>query len=94
MRVKINYEAQLRIAAGISQEILDLPDGATLHNAICHAADSHGEPLTSRLLTSDRCVQLSILMFVNEQPVPPASMASCFLNEGDTILLYPPISGG
>ncbi|MEQ9409449.1 MAG: MoaD/ThiS family protein [Fuerstiella sp.] len=94
MKVTIQFEAQLRQAAGVSAKDLELPDGSSINDALRQAADSAAAELRSRLLTDSGELQSALLIFVNEQPVAAASVSEHLLHDGDILLLLPPISGG
>lgn len=94
MKIHVQFEAQLRQAAGLDQEETAVDDGCSLQQALQQLADSHGDALSSRLLTADRAVQPSVLIFVNSQAVSAAASESHVLQDGDEVLLCPPISGG
>lgn len=94
MNVTVKFEAQLRTAAGAGALSITTANSCSLLELLRQLALEHGETLRDRLLTVDGQPQPSVLLFVNEQPVPTASAATHRLNEDDSILLYPPISGG
>lgn len=94
MNITIHYEAQLRNVAGVGRETLILPDGGTLLELLRRAAEVHGSALQERLLDATGAPLPSVLLFVNDLPVTPDAAASRVLRTGDTVLLYPPISGG
>ncbi len=94
MQVTVNYEAQLRMAAGINTETLEVVDQYNLLELLRQVAAARGANLADRLLTADGQPQPGVLLFVNEQPIPAAAAATRTLEPDDVILLYPPISGG
>jgi len=94
MKVAIQFEAQLRQVAGTGNVDIDVPEGINLLSALKQIASSSNEGLRERLLTEEGELQASVLVFVNDQPVPSQSADVHGLNADDTILLLPPISGG
>ena len=94
MKVAIQFEAQLRQVAGTGNVDIDVPEGINLLSALKQIASSSNEGLRERLLTEEGELQASVLVFVNDQPVPSQSADVYGLNADDTILLLPPISGG
>lgn len=94
MKVTFQFEAQLRAVAGVGSRDVQVPEGTSLLAAMQQVSDEAGDVVRDRLLTTQRTVQLSLLVFVNEQPVTSAAAESCLLQSGDTILLLSPISGG
>lgn len=92
MKIDIEFEAQLREVAGQQRTTVELLDGQRLSHAI-QSATEESDALRNRLLTPNGDMQPSVLVFINDQPVSvPAE--DCTLNDGDTVLLLPPISGG
>lgn len=81
MRCTIRLFAQLAETAGTREVTLDVPDNATVSDAIDALA---------RQLTSIAPLRDPIAIAVNEEYVQPDYM----LEEGDTIALIPPVSGG
>ncbi len=94
MKVAIQFEAQLRQVAGAGNVDIDVPEGSNLLTALQLVASSSNDGLHDRLLTEEGALQASVLVFVNDQPVPSQSADFHVLSAGDTILLLPPISGG
>ena len=94
MQIQLQFEAQLRQAAGCDRQNLDLADSAVVLDAVQQAAESGSDSLRSRLLSSDGKLQAGILVFVNEHPVQASQVNTHLLQDGDVVLLLPPISGG
>ena len=53
MKVTLEYFGMLREAAGLNQEDLELPGGADGQALVQSAAERHGEPLRSLLLSAE-----------------------------------------
>lgn len=81
IKVHVNYFQALRKVAGLSEECLDLPAGATLADLLAHVAAARPE-LADHLP--------SLLLAVNEQMAERSQP----LHEGDRVALMPPFSGG
>ena len=92
MEIIIQYEAQLRDLAGKSEMTVDMPQDATIPDAM-KTATAGNEGLCNRILREDG-ISHTVLVFVNEQPVSRGDIKKHILNDGDTVLLLPPISGG
>lgn len=90
MKLTIQFEAQLRQLAGTPDRQIEVADGCTLQDAIQLSVGDTPE-LASAVLDSDRSVSRSVLAFVNDAPVTDFGAP---VNEGDVVLLLPPISGG
>lgn len=91
MQITVEYAAQVKRAAGLGQEVVDLPAGSDLQAVIRHVAQTHGETLADLLLT-DGELHPSILLFVNDQQVHWHDNPS--LTDGQTLAVLSPISGG
>lgn len=94
MDITIQFEAQLRNIAGCSTTRLSVADACSVAEAIRIAAASFSSELGQRLVTSEGSLQRSVLLFVNDEMVSHDQSESHALKSADTILLYPPISGG
>ena len=94
VRISIQFEAQLRHAAGVTKTELTVPNDCCVVEALKIAAEQFGTPLRERLLTIDGSPLRSVLIFVNDHAVSHQATAETCLNDGDALLLFPPISGG
>ena len=94
MQITFQFEAQLRQIAGTGERQVEVPDGSSLLEALKLLVEQDGGALQERILRADGAVQNSLLLFVNDVPVAPDSAANHVLNNGDQVLLLPPISGG
>ena len=94
MEITVQFEAQLRQAAGVGQATVTVPDDSSVEATLRIIGTKCGPALEERLLAADGTVQRSVLLFVNDQPIAHAAVADHRLNAGDVLLLYPPISGG
>ncbi|HIE97769.1 MAG: MoaD/ThiS family protein [Fuerstiella sp.] len=94
MKVAIQFEAQLRQVAGTGNVDIDVPEGSSVLTALQQVAASSNEGLRDRVFSQKGILQASVLVFVNDQPVPSQSANAHVLSAGDTVLLLPPISGG
>lgn len=94
IRVRVEFETQLRAASGMNELVVELNDQSTVADALKNVGHRLGSDVQDRLLLSDDRPQSGLLLFVNERPVGHHLAGSYKLSEGDTLLLYPPISGG
>lgn len=81
MKIKTRYFAIVREALGTSEEIRELPDGATAGDLLAQIA---GE--VPRLASLKRMAML----MVNQEYVEPSHL----LRDGDEFVIIPPVSGG
>jgi molybdopterin converting factor small subunit len=89
MRISIEYTAQLKAAAGVSGESVELEGNVTAETAILAVAQRRGEAF-SRILLHNGAVKPHILLCVDDEQVSPAQP----LSHGSRLLLLSPISGG
>jgi molybdopterin converting factor small subunit len=94
MEITVQFEAQLRHVAGVGHASVSVPDDCSVTDALKAISAKFGPSLGERLLTPDGTTQRSVLLFVNEQPIPHDLASERTLKTGDVLLLYPPISGG
>ncbi len=93
MEVTIQFEAQLRQVAGLSERTVEVTDQCSLLHVL-QDVTATTEALRERVLSEDGQIQPSLLLFVNDVPVPAGTAESATLHDGDRVLLLPPISGG
>ena len=92
--IKVHWLAQLRTAAGKADEVVDMPDRATLADLLVQLAAGAAEPLRGQLLPTGDQRAGSPMLLVNDRNIPRPSAADQRLVEGDEVTLLPPISGG
>jgi molybdopterin converting factor small subunit len=92
MSICVRYFAQLKRAAGVSEETLPWIGPCTLDDLLTRLADSHGEGLRSQLFRNDGRRQPSIVVSIGDRHVPPGEQVE--LRDGDLVTLLAPISGG
>lgn len=92
MQITVEYTAQMKRAAGLASETIDIADGLPIADVIVQLAAGRDEALRRHLVGSDGQPQATVLAFRNDQqlrlddPTP--------LSDGDTITFLAPISGG
>lgn len=84
--------AQLRQAAGVAVEHLELDDAATVRELVQRISSRAAEPLCNMLLDGEGKPRSTILMFVEDRHV--ATQDDVPLRDGQTVTLMSPISGG
>jgi molybdopterin converting factor small subunit len=94
MRLRVQYTAQLRTAAGRSEDEVDLPEGSNLAELLVHVASVLGREAVGYVLTSDGQLQPSLLVAVNNGAIATHEARDVLVNSGDVVMLLPPIAGG
>ena len=92
MHVNVEYAAQLKRAAGIGSETVELSAGQTLHDLVLDVARRHGGDLSRLLLDDTGVLHPSILLFVGDEQV--RGDLNQPLRDRDVVTLLSPISGG
>ena len=92
MKVTINYTGQLKAAIGAGLEDLEVDIACPLSRLIQEIASQHGDTVKQILLDTDGAVHQALMRVVNDVQSRPGEEVT--LQDGDTITLIPPISGG
>lgn len=92
MKVTVNYLAQLKQAAGVSSESIDLESPCSVQDLVVQLASDRGEPLRSFLLDPAGGLRTSILLIVGETQIHWETPVQ--IKEGDTISFLSPLAGG
>ena len=91
MKIAVRYMAQLRQAAGVSTEDVEVDSTAALVDLLRLLAERRGAGLRRLLLTVDGTIQPTLLVFVGDEQ---ADGARTTLKDGDAVTLLSPIAGG
>ncbi len=91
-KVKLSLTAQLKDAAGVGSEMLEISQGQKFQEVIQSAAKRYGETFESILFDEKGNYRHSNLIVVNQAQVNYNEDIS--LNDGDEITLMSPIAGG
>jgi molybdopterin converting factor small subunit len=92
MKVTVEYAAQVKQAAGVGSETVELGDGCSVQDLVGRVAELHGEPLQRVILDADGKLHPSILLFVGDNQVRGDNPVP--LHESDVVTFLSPISGG
>lgn len=92
MKLKIEYKTQVKTAAGVASEEVELEGLCTLKEFIQHVAEKHGDPLKSILLDSEGNLQQAILLFLGDRHIQRDESPE--LSQNDVLTIFTPISGG
>lgn len=92
MHVTVEYTSQLKRAAGVSAESVEVPDDCTLEELFRLVSVRHGDDVRRLLFDAQGRFQESILLFIGDQQVH--WQPSLELSEGQVVTLVSPISGG
>lgn len=92
MKVTVNYLAQLKQAAGISSESVELNAPCSVQELVTRLTEKHGEPLRSFLLDPTGSLRTSILLIIGETQVHWETPVQ--IKEGDVVTFLSPLAGG
>jgi molybdopterin converting factor small subunit len=92
MQVTVDYTAQIKRAAGLARETMDVPDGVTLSQLITQIAADRDEALQRMLVTGDGVPQPTLLVFIRDEQRRLDDATP--LADGDVVTFLSPISGG
>ncbi len=92
MKLTVEYKTQVKTAAGIASEEVELGEPCTLKCLVHHVAEKHGDPLKNILLDSEGNLQQAIVLFLGDRHLRWDDEVE--LREGDTLTIFTPISGG
>ena len=90
--VTLSYHAQVRAAAGVESEKVELPAAADLPAAVRAAAALHKDDFRKLVLDEAGDVRPSLLVLVNGVPAPHSGTKA--LADGDEVGLLSAVSGG
>lgn len=88
MKIKFNYFAQIRKAAGTESEAIDVADGSTVLAVL--KTVNHGAEFNGLLFDATGALRPVILFVVNDIPAAPDRK----LADGDTVNIFSPVAGG
>jgi len=92
IRVAVRYMAQVRQAAGVSAEAVELGGPCPVGDLLARLAQRHGPPLGRLLLDRHGAPQPTLLVFVGNEQVVPGEQH--LLADGDVVTVLSPMAGG
>jgi molybdopterin converting factor small subunit len=91
MKVSINYLAQVKRAAGVAAEQVELDRPCSAPELAARLAREHGPALRALLLDADGRLQPAVLLFVGDEQVGADAAP---LRDGDVVTVLAPMAGG
>ena len=91
--VQVRYNNILRSAAGITEEMVQVPAGGSLFDLLGQLGDSHESRLQALLFEADGSVVTHLVVFRNQKLVTQ-DQYELQLADGDELMLFPAVSGG
>jgi molybdopterin synthase sulfur carrier subunit len=93
MRITVQYTAQLRSLAQLSEEQVEMTVGGSVEDLLRHLAVLRPE-LAAHLLSESGDLRTSLMVARDSVAIPIAEANRTKLSDGDTLSLFPPIAGG
>ena len=91
MRVSVRYMAQLRQAAGVAVEQVELDRPSTVGELLTRVAQRHSAPFQDLLLDAEGVTHCGVLLFIGDQQVDEDNVTLC---DGDVVTVLTPMAGG
>ncbi|MDW8092082.1 MAG: MoaD/ThiS family protein [Nitrososphaerota archaeon] len=92
--VRTRYFAYLREAIGHTEEVVELPEGATVMDFVRKVIELHGSEIGRFVLDERGRLRRSIRVALNGETVEESIIDRTVLKSGDVVVILPPISGG
>ncbi|KAF5086071.1 hypothetical protein DSECCO2_62830 [anaerobic digester metagenome] len=91
MKVTIRCYARFRDAFGDEQELV-IPDRATIFDAVRTLAGTG--PDAELLIDEDKNIRSYVMIMHHDIRISPMDAGTVPLSDGDSLILFPPVSGG
>lgn len=91
MKIMIRCYARFRDAFGDEKEVI-VPDDATIWDAIVSLAGTG--PDAELLIDEEKKIRSYVMIMYHDTRISPVDAVTARLTDGDTIILFPPVSGG
>mgnify|MGYP003750334599 CR=1 FL=1 len=91
MKIQVRCFARFQDAFG-EEQILDLPDGATVRDAVRVLAGTG--PDAGLLVDAEGNIRSYVMIMHRDERISPMDAEEVLLVDGDVIILFPPVSGG
>jgi molybdopterin converting factor small subunit len=92
MQITIKYLAQLKQAAGITHETIDIELPCVPSTVLQRLSERHNDHFRRLLFDQDGKLHPAILLFVGQNQVRPDT--PCIFREGDIMTILSPMAGG
>lgn len=93
--MSVRFFASVRELAGLSEEMLDLPEGGTVQNLLDLLVKVHGKQFREYIYDADGSdLRRSIQVLVGDKPISALSGLSTVLTSGCVLAIIPPVGGG
>lgn len=90
MNITVHYLAQVKQAAGTPSEVVDVPDGCSVHALLQQLIERRAHTLRALVCDAAGLPHPALLVFVGDQQAEPTQS----LREGDSVTVLTPMAGG
>ncbi|MCI0376459.1 MAG: MoaD/ThiS family protein [Gemmataceae bacterium] len=90
MNITVHYLAQLKQAAGMPSEVIDVPEGCSVHALLKQLMERRAHTLRALVCDSAGLPHPALLVFVGDDQVEPNQV----LRDGDHVTVLTPMAGG
>ncbi len=91
MKIRVHYMAQVKQAAGLAEETVELGEGGTVADLVGRVAARHGSRLSDTIADDEGRLRLGILLFVGDERARSDDRP---LRDGDEVTFMTPVAGG
>ena len=95
IRVKLHTILGMKEITGKREVEIDVPENSSLSNFIDEIVIQWGDPLSNILFEPDsRRINAHLRLMVNGQDISFLDGMNTLLENGDEVMIFPPVSGG
>jgi len=94
IRIEVRFYAYFREITGKYSESIILEEGSTINDALKLIIDKYGDHMRRFILNDEGQIRNNITIAINAQKIDRAHLGDYTLNDGDVLVIIPPIAGG
>lgn len=94
IKIETRYYAYLREVTGKSSEIIMLDKRPTINDVLKLIVDKYGEQMRKYVFDEKEEIRSNVTIAINARKISRDSIKNYLLNNGDVLVIIPPISGG
>lgn len=94
IKIETRYYAYLKELTGKNSEYIMIEEGSTVRNIINYIIEKYGERMRSYIMDNEGRIRSSITIAINAQKLNTELAMKHVLNDGDVVVILPPIAGG
>jgi len=96
MEIKVRAVLDIAAALGAKEQVIEVPEGLSLHGLVHILCERHGERLSALLLASREPMELTpeLKVYINGRGSVFLDGFATVLHAGDDVVFMPQVSGG